>query len=71
MNRQGKPLVSGEVIVSLIASTRSKTGLRVRSELCPGSYPLALQSPTEMTRVEFKRHPFKVNWEYTICPKEV
>lgn len=39
MNWRGKPLTSLGVIVSLIGSTRSETGLRVRSEVDRGAYP--------------------------------
>src|SRR5258707_10159208 len=39
MNWRGTPLVSLAVIVSLIASTHSRSGLRVRSELDRGAYP--------------------------------
>jgi hypothetical protein len=40
-NWRGQPLVSLAAIVSLIASTRTKTGLRVRCELDKGRYPRA------------------------------
>lgn len=39
MNWRGTPLVSLAVIVSLIAATRSETGLRIRAELDRGRYP--------------------------------
>jgi transposase len=39
MNWRGKPLVSLAAIVSLIGSTRTTSGLRVRSEIDQGSYP--------------------------------
>jgi hypothetical protein len=39
VNWRGKPLTSLAVIVSLIAATKTKTGLRVRSEIDQGSYP--------------------------------
>ena len=39
MNWRGRPLVSLATIVSLIASTRTKGGLRVRCELDKGRYP--------------------------------
>ena len=39
MNWRGTPLVSLATIVSLIGSTHSRSGLRVRSELDRGRYP--------------------------------
>jgi len=38
-NWRGKPLISHQVIVQLIAATTTKTGLKVRCELDPNSYP--------------------------------
>ena len=42
MNWRGRPLTSHEVVVATIASTRTRTGLRVQAELDTGSYPLGL-----------------------------
>jgi hypothetical protein len=39
-NWRGKPLVSHEVIVNLIASTRTEKGLTVHSEIDNGSHPM-------------------------------
>src|SRR5216117_18763 len=39
MNWRGKPLVNLATIVSLIGSTHSRSGLRVRSEIDRGRYP--------------------------------
>ena len=38
-NWRGKPLVSHQVIVNLIAATTTKAGLKVRAEVDPGKYP--------------------------------
>ena len=38
-NWRGKPLVSHEVIVNLIAATTTKHGLKVRCQLDTNSYP--------------------------------
>src|SRR5213593_3561730 len=37
-NWRGKPLVSHEVIVNLIAATTTRTGLRIQSQLDTGKY---------------------------------
>jgi len=39
MNWRGRPLISHEVIVQLIASTKTRSGLTVRSEIDSNSYP--------------------------------
>jgi hypothetical protein len=39
MNWRGQPLVSHEVMINLIANTRTRSGLQVRVELDPAKYP--------------------------------
>jgi hypothetical protein len=69
MNWRGTPLVSLAVIVSLIAATRTETGLRVRSELDRGRYPEGIKvSADQMAQVALKPHRFHGNWNYTIRP---
>jgi hypothetical protein len=46
MNWRGRPLVSHEVVVQLIGTTTTRTGLKVRAELDPGSYPTGIKAPT-------------------------
>ena len=68
-NWRGKPLTSLAVIVSLIGSTKTTTGLRVRSEIDPGSYPKGTAVTDEqMARVNLKPHAFHGDWNYTIRP---
>ena len=43
MNWRGRPLVSHEVIVELIAATQTHAGLKVRAELDRRSYPLGVK----------------------------
>jgi len=69
MNWRGTPLVSLAVIVSLIAATRSETGLRVRSELDRSRYPEGVQvSDQQMAQVALKPHRFHGDWNYSIRP---
>ena len=70
MNWRGKPLASLVAIVSLIADTRTTTGLRVRSELDRGRYPLGVTvSDEQMARIQLTPHAFHGDWNYTIRPK--
>ena len=69
MNWRGKPLVSLAAIVSLIGSTTTTAGLRVRSEIDEGSYPQGV-APTkkQVAQINIERHSFHGDWNYTIHP---
>jgi hypothetical protein len=69
-NWRGRPLVSHETIVSLIAKTTTKTGLIVKAALDTHSYDTAIKvSDEEMARVQLTPHPFHGDWNYTIAPR--
>ena len=68
-NWRGKPLVSHQVIVQLIAATTTKTGLKVRCEIDPNTYPAGLKvAAAELARINLHRHAFHGDWNYTIMP---
>jgi len=68
-NWRGKPLVSYEVIVNLIAATTTTTGLRVHSELDTQLYPKGVKvSDAELAQVNIERDDFHGEWNYTISP---
>ena len=70
MNWRAKPLVSYKVIVDLIGSTTTKTGLSVRCELDPNSYPKGITvSDEEMAALNLVRDEFHGEWNYTIQPR--
>ena len=71
MNWRGRPLTSHEVIVSLIGSTRTRTGLTVAAELDPGQYPKGIKvSDREMRDLEqshrLRRHDWHPEWNYCL-----
>ena len=69
MNWRGTPLVDLATIVSLIGSTRSRSGLRVRSELDRGRYPSGVTvTDAQLATVRLERHRFHGDWNYTIHP---
>ena len=69
MTWRGRPLTSHEVIVNSIAATTTRTGLAVRAELDPGSYPTGTEiSDAQMAAVPLARHRFHGDWNYTIHP---
>jgi hypothetical protein len=68
-NWRAKPLVSYRVIVDLIASTTTKTGLKVLCELDCNKYPKAVAvSDAEMENLNIQRDTFHGEWNYTIAP---
>jgi len=69
MNWRGKPLVSLAAIVSLIGATTTTSGLRIRSEIDHGSYPLGVKIADEqMAKIHLEPHAFHGEWNYTIQP---
>ncbi len=69
-NWRGKPLVSHQVIVSLIAATTTKTGLRVRADIDPAKYPKGVKvSEEEFASIRIQRDAFHGEWNYTIRPR--
>ena len=69
-NWRGKPLVSHEVIVNLIAATTTKAGLHVQSQLDTGKYPKGTKvSKRDFDAIQLRRDPFHGEWNYTILPR--
>jgi len=69
-NWRGKPLVSHEVIVNLIAATTTKEGLRVACRLDTNSYPKGVKVTDEqMEKIHIERDAFHGEWNYTISPQ--
>lgn len=68
-NWRGKPLVSHEAIVNLIAATSTKGGLQVYSEIDTAQYPTGKKvTDAELAQVQLERHEFHGDWNYTISP---
>jgi transposase len=71
INWRGKPLVSHEVIVNLIASTTTTKGLRVNCELDRNKYTKGIKvTDKEMNSINITRHDFHGEWNYTILPQK-
>ena len=69
MNWRGKPLVSLETIINLIAGTTTSTGLEVYARLDEGSYPAKLRvTNAEFKTINIHRHGFHPEWNYLIKP---
>jgi hypothetical protein len=68
-NWRGRPLVSHEAIVELIAATRTRSGLKVRAELDRHRYPLGVKvADWDLTAVPLRRHDWHGEWNYTVLP---
>jgi hypothetical protein len=71
MNWRGRPLVSHEVVVNLIAATTTSKGLKVRAKLDTGLYPTKIEVSQEaMKQLHLQAHRFHGEWNYTIQPHE-
>jgi len=69
-NWRGKPLVSHEVIVNLIAATTTRTGLRVQSQLDTSKYPKGVKvSKAEFATIQLHPGTFHGEWNYVITPR--
>jgi hypothetical protein len=56
MNWRGKPMISHEVIVNLIASTTTKTGLKIEAEIDTNLNPKGLRvTDEELEKSTYKK----------------
>ena len=70
LNWRGRPLISHEVILQLIGSTKTRTGLTIRAALDRASYPAGVKiSDAELAAVRIERQAFHGEWNYTIQPR--
>jgi hypothetical protein len=70
-NWRGRPLVSHAVIVNLIGSTTTRTGLTIRAELDARSYPTGVKvSDAELANVHLEPAAFHGDWNYRIIPAQ-
>ena len=68
-NWRGKPLVSHQVIIQLIGSTTTGTGLTIACDIDANSYPKGIKIPdAEMRALNIQQHTFHGEWNYTISP---
>ena len=68
-NWRGKPLITHQVIVNLIAATTTSAGLAVRSRLDDRLYAKGRRvSDQQLACVNLEPHAFHGEWNYTIRP---
>ena len=69
-NWRGKPLISHEVIINLIAATTTAAGLTVQSKLDTNAYPAGLKvSDQQMAELQLRRDKFHGDWNYSLLPR--
>ena len=69
-NWRGQPLESYEIVVNLIGSTTTTSGLKVYAELDPRKYEKGRKvTDDELAEVEIKPSQFHGEWNYVIRPK--
>ena len=69
-NWRGKPLISHEVIINLIAATTTAAGLKVKGKLDTNTYPAGIKvSDQQMAELQLKRDKFHGDWNYSLLPR--
>jgi transposase len=69
MNWRGKPLLTYQVVVSLIAATATGEGLKVRAALDPRTYPSGIKvSNAAVQELNLKPARFHGDWNYSLSP---
>jgi len=69
-NWRGKPLLTRETVINLIANTRTNTGLKVKAVLDENTYQLGREiSKEEIVALNISGDEFHPEWNYTIKPR--
>jgi Rhodopirellula transposase DDE domain len=70
-NWRGQPLLSHQVVVNLIANTRTDKGLIVKAALDASKYETGIKvTDDQMAALALKPAKFHGNWNYTIKPRK-
>ena len=71
-NWRGRPLVSHQTVVNLIASTTTRTGLIVKAALDTNRYETAVKVTDEqLKRLRLTPHRFHGDWNYQLTPRKI
>jgi hypothetical protein len=69
INWRGRPLLSHQIIVQLIASTKTETGLNIACDIDWGHYPKGIKiSKAALKDLNIRYDDFHGDWNYTIAP---
>jgi transposase len=71
-NWRGRPLVSYQVVINLIAHTTTTNGLTLRARLDRRSYQTGIKvTNDEFAAIHLTRSKFHGDWNYTIAPADI
>ena len=71
LNWRGRPLRTHQIIVNLIGTTTTATGLTVRCVLDTAQYPTGLRyTAKDIDALPLTRHDFHGDWNYTLSPPD-
>jgi hypothetical protein len=69
-NWRGRPLISYQTIVDLIAHTKTKTGLKIKARLTRRRYPTGIKvEDSAMEELNLKHAAFHPDWNYSLLPQ--
>ena len=69
-NWRGKPLISHEVIVNLIAHTTTQAGLTVKAALDTNAYETGIKvADADMAKLKLRPAAFHGDWNYLLSPR--
>ena len=69
-NWRGQPLTSLEVVVNLIANTKTRKGLRIKSDVDPYEYSSGIEvTKQEMEQLNLIPDTFHGDWNYMLAPR--
>jgi len=70
-NWRGRPLVSHDVVVNLIAKTTTQAGLKVKAALDKNTYETGIKvTDAELAKLKLTPAKFHGDWNYTISPRK-
>lgn len=70
-NWRGRPLVSHQAVVNLIASTTTRTGLIVKAALDANQYDTAIKvTDAELAKLKLTPAKFHGDWNYSLAPQQ-
>jgi hypothetical protein len=72
INWRGKPLISHQVIIQLIAATKTDTGLKIRCAIDEQHYPKGIKvAKAALKSLNIVHADFHGDWNYTIRPQKL
>ena len=69
-NWRGRPLISRQVVVSLIGNTTTKDGLHIKAALDENTYAKGIKiTDAELATLAIERDEFHGEWNYRLLPR--